>query len=176
MLKGVNLAQLLLSTPWTAIELRLLETYPSANAGVFARVDAHLRGLPPRPSPMRILLETVPDGAETRIIVTGCDGTLDDEASGSGNEARFSLFLEPWQHWLGMRVDASTIAAFCAPDILAHCLWTMTFDGSEELQIEPRVAWQRPREGEIKRTDDATLKRLRAELRTALGLGGKDGV
>ena len=37
--------------------------------------------------------------------------------------------LAHWAEWLGMEIDPDTLTRYTEPDIIAHCLWEMTFFG-----------------------------------------------
>ena len=51
-------------------------------------------------------------------------------------ETQFGLCLRPWAEWLGMEIEQATLDALPASQILAHCLWEMTFHGFEEWQVQ----------------------------------------
>ncbi|MBQ4811396.1 hypothetical protein J8M20_08610 [Pseudoalteromonas luteoviolacea] len=70
------------------------------------------------------------------IDVSGLDGTLYREQDDfdfnlhgeyADKEVPFSLIFIPWRIWLGMRVEQSTLVFFSYEEILAHCLWEMTY-------------------------------------------------
>ena len=55
------------------------------------------------------------------------------------NELTNSLAIEftPWNEWLGMDIDKDTLHKFTELEIIAHCLYEMTFMGfEEEIQAE----------------------------------------
>lgn len=51
-------------------------------------------------------------------------------------ETNFSITFHPWEKWLGMQIDGSTLEKFTASHIAAHCIWDMTFHGFEQWQIQ----------------------------------------
>jgi hypothetical protein len=60
--------------------------------------------------------------------------SVDTECANS--ETDFSLSLEPWQHLMGMRSDPGTVDKFELLQIVANCLWEMTFHGFEQWQVQ----------------------------------------
>ncbi len=138
----MTLAAMVGETPWAAVRTALREAYPDADLVTYGRVFSHVQGLTPEVSTMRIILEQFP-GDERRILVSGVDSSPAPDLEGTRAESRYALMFEPWERWLGMPIDPRSAASFAAAETVAHCLWTMTFDGSEELQLEGRVQWQR---------------------------------
>lgn len=99
---------------------------------------------------MRICLEEVfREGIdeEPYVDVFGKDGTLNKDLPDfhhfsktaskefANSETSFALDLVPWEEWLGMELDPSAFDAYSAPDIVAHCLWEMTFFGFDKETI-----------------------------------------
>jgi hypothetical protein len=106
--------------------------------------------------------------------VSGVDNPPVPDPGGTRAESRYALMFEPWERWLGMQLDPRSTASFPVAETVAHCLWTMAFDGSEELQLEGRVRWQRrfdpPEAASLSETTDEDLKLLKAlgeQLRSA---------
>jgi len=88
--------------------------------------------------------------------VIGMNGTLNRDQDDFGNcgkaadspfaleETAFALTLEPWEEWLGMEIDSDTLNEHAAAQIVANCLWEMTFHGFSQTQIcEEREELQR---------------------------------
>ena len=48
----------------------------------------------------------------------------------------YSLSLTPWAEWLGMEVSVETISNYGINEIVAYCLYDMTFYGFDEEQIQ----------------------------------------
>lgn len=82
------------------------------------------------------------------VEVVGSDGTLNrdskdfhhykdrvDEAFANA-EVQYSLSMTPWNEWLAMEIDTSSLNAFTQPQIAAHCLWEMTFHGFDEADVD----------------------------------------
>ena len=145
--------ELLESVGWPETKAILLWSHPEVAESLddYRLVLAKLRKLVPIESNMRIILrQTVREGLDDEpfIEVVGRNGQLNRDqcdfkyfqdsvdAEYANAETDFSLSLEPWEHWLGMRIDAGTVDEFAAPQIAAHCLWDLTFHGFEQWQVQ----------------------------------------
>ncbi len=47
----------------------------------------------------------------------------------------FSFLLEPWVKWLAIRVPDSLLEKMTPAEIVAHCVWEMTFYGFTQEKI-----------------------------------------
>jgi hypothetical protein len=63
--------------------------------------------------------------------------------------ADFSLSFQRWEEWLASEIDGTTRAGFTGPEILAHCIWDMTFHGFEQVTIQEELAELNRRVDEI---------------------------
>jgi hypothetical protein len=156
----MRLAELLKATNWKAVKRALGETVPECRRALphFRDVYKHIRTLPPIESDMRICLDVVPpeepDGSPW-LVVSGRNGRLqrdepDFQASGHGSDSPFGrsevaygLSLVPWAEWLGMAIDIDTLARCSRDEVVAHCLWEMTWYGYDEDRIQKK--WDRLR-------------------------------
>ena len=55
------------------------------------------------------------------------------------DKGKWSLEVTPWERWLGMAVAATVLRRFSAPEIIAHCLWEMSFDGYTQDAIQGKA-------------------------------------
>jgi len=187
----MTLYELLESTGWHDTKAALLWIYPDTAGDLndYRLVLAKLRKLVPVESNMRIVVRETPGNGpndESSVEVVGRNGQLNrdqddfrhlqvDEDSGYANsETDFSLSFEPWGHWLGMRVDADTLSKLTAPQIVAHCLWDMTFHGFEQWQVQDAMDEIRRRKEEIdamteeeRRQKLISLEEVMRELKSA---------
>lgn len=148
----MKLKELVANTDWNEVKLSLLQSYPDAERSLagFERVFDELLSLTPRRTRMRICLEEVfREGIdeEPYIEVFGKDGTLNKNLPDfrhfsktaskdlANSETSFALDLVPWEEWLGMELDPATLEAYSGFDIIAHCLWEMTFFGFDQETI-----------------------------------------
>jgi hypothetical protein len=62
----------------------------------------------------------------------------------AGDSEHYGFDLSPWEEWLAVRVPAALEAAIPAPEIVAHCIWEMTFYGfTQERVAETRAELER---------------------------------
>ena len=149
----MRLKELLLSTDWGEVKQSLLRSYPDSARIIdkLQRVFETLLSLDCRGTTMRLCLAEVrPEDIdeEPYIDVFGKDGTLNRDLpdfryfSGTAGrdfanlETSFALELVPWEEWPGMELDPSTSQEYSVADLIAHCLWEMTFYGLDQGTIE----------------------------------------
>ena len=147
-----RLSQLIQTTPWAEIQAALMEVCPDAETHLrdYQQLAEELRCLQPSSSSMRISIAMVdledPPGGRA-LDVTGSDGTLNRQIEGfeqllppaaeeyGRQEAKFSLCLRPRAEWLGMAIDDRTMVGFSAAEIIAACLYEMSFHGFDEAEV-----------------------------------------
>jgi hypothetical protein len=146
----VKFKELITSTPWTEIETQLLKAYPNANVSHYKHAHAILRRLKANPNAMRIVLEVLePEGPNLpgEVDVYGLNGTLrsdfeafapkvaDEALDSPDQEMPHALDVTPWEDWLGMQIDPVSLQEFDSAQLIAHCLWELTFHGFEPSEI-----------------------------------------
>lgn len=141
---------------WAGVRHRLVESYPDARSRIegYASAFDTLSFLPPRTATMRIVVESVfRPGLDAQPIVKvyGRNGTqrkeleefrrlqLCTDGEFANAEVAHSLEFTPWEEWLGMEIDAATLAAVAEVAIIAHCLREMTSGGFDQGRIRQRV-------------------------------------
>lgn len=125
---------------WDDVWAALIRLYPDQEKSLdgYRYVFATLRTLQPAESQMRICLADVPErDGESYTDVSGRNGSLrkdnnpeiykDDEIG--NQEEVWGLDFVDWAEWLSMTIDPGTLARYPEAEILAHCLWEMTFYG-----------------------------------------------
>jgi len=149
----MGLKELLLSTDWDEVKQSLLRSYPDSRRTIdkLQRVFERLLSLEGGETKTRLCFaEVMREGIneEPYIEVFGKDGTLNRDLPDfpyfsetarrdfANLEASFALELVPWEEWLGMELDPSTSQEYSASDLIAHCLWEMTFFGFDQATIE----------------------------------------
>jgi hypothetical protein len=147
----MRLIELIRATRWAEVKPHLLEAYPDSDASGYEHVFLNLRSLEVRENPMRIRLEWIEalePGEPPYVDVNGSDGSLhrdredfwmdssEGQASRGDKEVSFALDLTPWEEWLGMNLEASTFEAFTQAEIVAHCLWEMTWHGFDQRKTQ----------------------------------------
>lgn len=148
----MKFAELIATVTWTDVRDQLLSNYPEVKGSIkkYGSVFMELKKLKPVKSGMRIIIqetfrEEIDESPFTEV--TGRDGTLnkdlkDFKYSGksidsdyANSETDYALELTPWEKWLGMEIDTGTLKKYMPTQIVAHCLWEMTFLGFDQSQI-----------------------------------------
>ena len=131
--------KLITRNAWLSIELTLLELYPDEkeNMAGYQKMFNKLQLLSPTPTDITIVVKWETDDF---------DGTKYVDVSGKYNnpktvEKEFSQALEftPWSDWLAMEIASESLQDFNELEIIAHCLYEMTFVGFEEEEIQEKI-------------------------------------
>jgi len=149
----MKLKELLLTTEWKDIEESLVKNYADASKCIdcHEKVFSSLPSLTPAPTELRICIKEVFDkdfDDEPHTEVFGKDGTLNKELSDfkymnekpdsdyANSEVEYAIEFVDWEEWLNMEIDKYTVQKYSNPDIVAHCLWEMTFFGYDKNSIQ----------------------------------------
>ena len=147
----MKLAELVCNCDWGSIRSAILRLYPDdrKNMPGFESVFQRLQALTPAITNMRIVLEEVLDDDENERYtdVCGKDGTLKKEENPEifkdnqiGNqEVSYGIEFVEWEEWIGMDIDSGSLSKYSVSDILAHCLWEMTFYGYTQEAIRKQA-------------------------------------
>jgi hypothetical protein len=162
----MTLAELIRSVSWPEVE-SLIPRFPhepELNVKGYRHVFDELHRLRPAESRMRIVVQEHFDSDfdEAPVLeVLGRNGQLnrdqEDVRSASSemdeewldSETDFALSLTPWEEWLGMQIDPNSLARYSEAEIVAQCLWDMTFHGFEQDQVRDTLTDLKRRIGEI---------------------------
>ena len=119
----MQFGQLVDKYEWTTVADTLFRLYPDQEESREGYESAFgiLHGLQNTPSELVIRVETVVEDSEEYVAVNG-------KMSGD-EEIGYSLMGTDWSEWLSMEVDADALAQFGEVEVLAHCLWEMTWVG-----------------------------------------------
>jgi hypothetical protein len=147
----MRFVELIQTTPWKYVKRALLEAYPDINPAGYKHVFVQLRTLEPIENTMRIRLtwiEPKNDSDARYVDVNGTDGTrfkdlkespkftAASQQSMDEREVTFGLDFKPWNEWLGMNLEPNSLEEFSFEEIVAHCLWEMTFYGFDQTTIQ----------------------------------------
>ena len=138
----MKLQDLIKSNSWLSVELTLLQLYPDQDKMLdeYRSVFENLKSIEPVDNKMRIVLteyDCDPDDEseiKTYVDVSGQDDTKDE----NGRIISYAIEFTEWNKWLGMDITPVTLKYFSELEIIAHCLYEMTFIGygEEEIQVE----------------------------------------
>ena len=171
----MKLNEIIKSYNWLSIELTLLRLYPDQGTMVddYRKVFEKL-----------LLLE--PEEYEMSIVLTENDCDTDDESeirtyvdvSGRKKEKdpnsiiySYAIEFVEWEKWLGMDLAPETTNNFSYLEIIAHCLYEMTFFGynKEEIKeqfdtINDRIEKYKSLSDKEKKEKTITLNELKRRL------------
>jgi len=77
-----------------------------------------------------------------------------------GDPERYGFDLSPWTEWLAIRVPQSLLDKMTATEIVAHCVWEMTFYGFTQEKI---AEFRAELEGNVKEIDEGNAKLIPSE-------------
>lgn len=155
----MKFAELVYKYKWDEVCPALIHLYPNdqKNIAVFKMVFEQLQTLTHAESNMRIILEEVFDEFENGwyTCVSGKNGTLKKEENPEifkddkiGNqEVSYGIEFVDWEEQLGMDIDPGSISNYPETDIIAHCLWEMTFYGYTQEAIKKQSAQLKEKAG-----------------------------
>jgi len=147
----MKFVELVYKYKWDEICSVLISLYPNdqKNISGFKMVFEQLQTLMPAETNMRIILKEVFDEFENEryTCVSGVDGTLKKEENPEifkddkiGNqEVTYGIEFTDWEEWLGMDIDPESTSKYHETDIIAHCLWEMSFYGYTQEAIKKTI-------------------------------------
>lgn len=93
--------------------------------------------LPPADSQMSIVVKHCKDefDGEEYIDVSG----IHQQPQSEEERCSYAIEFTPWKEWLGMEIHPNSLADFSELEIIAHCLYEMTFVGFEEEDIQEEL-------------------------------------
>jgi hypothetical protein len=136
----MKLNDLLKSNNWLSIELTLLRLYPDQIelADEYRNVFEKLRFLEPENYDMSIVLTEYDcdfddeNDIRTYVDVSGRKKEIDPNSLSDS----YAIEFVEWKKWLGMEIAPETIKKFSELEIIAYCLYEMTFIGYVEEEIK----------------------------------------
>ncbi|MBR4147367.1 MAG: hypothetical protein IKX35_06000 [Bacteroidales bacterium] len=124
----MKLKELISQTKWqdVAIAMVIEHPYQRKNLDGYRIIFETLMMIEPVESEYQIRIERTPDILEPEYTYPDVFGIKD------GDENRWSMEFSSWAEWLGMVVCKETLEVFSANQIVANCLYEMTFFGFTE--------------------------------------------
>jgi hypothetical protein len=156
----MKFVELIHSNHWLSIEYTLIGLYPDQeqNIGAYKSVFDRLQKLNPIEEEMQIVLTQYFDDEtnEKRYVdVSGYKETLDEDSLTNS----YAIEFTPWKKWLGMQISKDTLQRFDQLEIIAHCLYEMTFCGYDEEEIQEKFSdIKNSVEGYKNMTDEEKIK------------------
>lgn len=165
----MKFSELIKSQHWLSVELTILDLYPDQSGIIdeYRRVFESLQ-----------LIEPVND--EILIVLTQYDSDTDDDSlpkstyvDVSGRKLKpepnsitdsYAIEFVKWENWLGMTLAPETLENFSELEIIAHCLYEMTFCGYEQEEIQEQFASIKKTVDDYKNLTDEEKKQRKISL------------
>ncbi|PGK52490.1 hypothetical protein CN918_32415 [Priestia megaterium] len=125
----MKLFEVIKQTKWDNVMKHLYIYCDSDVAALFHKIYEKLYILPP-------ITQT-----NEKIFITvdyiSHENKYDTYGSKTTDNYKYILSLSTWEEWLGFYLSSSTLDKMSADEIVAHCMWEMTYYGttSEEVKI-----------------------------------------
>ena len=131
--------KLLQTNAWFSVSAILLQLYPDEVDNISGYEDLY----------NKLLMMDEEDSAITIVVKQqkdDFDGEEYVDVSGKyeypqNEEEMYSQAIEftPWRQWLGMTISEESLSAFTELEIIAHCLFELTFVGFEVDEIQEKL-------------------------------------
>lgn len=141
----MKFSTLIKSHHWLSVEMTLLSLYPEQKESIdgYRTVFDRLQIIEPAIDEMLIVLSEHPcdiddqnDSATTYVDVS--DRKLIPEPDSLTDS--HALEFVKWENWLGMDLAPETVENFNELEIIAHCLYEMTFYGYDQDEIQGQLS------------------------------------
>lgn len=130
----IKFRDVLFETLWIDVEESLLDLYPdpSENIEGYRQVYEELNSLEPSDNEdnCTIVIELQYDDIEKKNYYS---------VSGLIDGMTYGIEFSPWEEWLGYYVDENLLKEMSKEEIVAHCLYEMTWAGFTQKDIKERV-------------------------------------
>jgi hypothetical protein len=140
----MRFADLIFRYEWGEVRPVLLRLYPDQETSIagYEEVYQTLRTISPVQTNMRIIIENLTDDftGEHYVDVSGEVDPQKKETAGGiepmeDAECKYAIEFLDWSEWLDMEIAEEAEAKFLDLEIIAHCLWEMTFVGYNRAEI-----------------------------------------
>jgi len=154
----MKLKDLIDSNNWLSVKLILLELYPDQEVVLeeYQNVFDQLKFSQPENSDMSIVLTEYDsdsdeeDETESYVDVSGKKRVKEENLQTDS----YAIEFVKWKEWLGMDLAPQTIDNFTELEIIAHCLYEMTFISFDEKEIQEQLDTLKERVEEYKGLTD----------------------
>lgn len=124
----MKLKEIISQVSWMDVAIALVTEHPDQRKSVeeYKAVFESLLTMEPRESDYQIQIERVADILDSRYTYPDVFGVK------VGDDKSWSIALSPWAEWIGMDISQKTFDEFSDCQIVANCLYEMTFFGFTE--------------------------------------------
>lgn len=143
----MKLQKLIITTPWEDIKSSILKYYPDQekSIGGYETIYWKLTSLEPSEEKADMVIHVTKisyeENTKTEIDpwydVHGINGTMNEYDPEI--EQTYALEFSKWEEWAGMTIDYMTMEQFSNEDIVAFCMYEMTFFGFEQEAIQEQL-------------------------------------
>ncbi|MBN1118610.1 MAG: hypothetical protein JXA77_15470 [Bacteroidales bacterium] len=169
----MKLKEVIEETEWHDVEPALLRLYPEQKKNIsgFEQVFNKLKQMPANESSITIKVMNVLDDFDC-IEYADVSGYYSKSINNPEKQTQsLAIDFTPWNEWLGMEIDQISLEEFDKFELIAHCLYEMTFYGFNEddiqaelVQIQKSVEELENMTEEEKQTQLKTWDELKREL------------
>jgi hypothetical protein len=128
---------LIKSYNWLSVKTTLLALYPEQieSINAYEEVFNKLQIMQPKEVAIDIILNQHYDDETFEPSCVDVSG-INLNATEDDITDRLAIEFCPWNDWLGMGIDKLTLKEFTELEIIAHCLYEMTYAGYDENEIQ----------------------------------------
>lgn len=131
----MKLESVLKNSKWEKVQEAFIIEYPDPkftdHMDLFKEVYIELGKLEPLTSDFKIRIERIPEINEQDKDFISVSGIRKEHDFSE----RYGLSITMWEKWLGMEMEHETIRDFNYNEIIAYCLYEMTFYGFDQETI-----------------------------------------
>ncbi len=137
----MKFTDLLKNNTWLSIEIVLLQLYPDEkkNISTYEQIFNDLKFREPVFGDISIILRNEQDDFDESEYVDVSGRENNPKENTDALTDALAIEFTPWNEWLGMDIDKNTLQDFTELEIIAHCLYEMTFMGFEEEEIQAEM-------------------------------------
>ncbi|MFA9390605.1 MAG: DUF6557 family protein [Prolixibacteraceae bacterium] len=133
--------ELIEEVEWLNVKPTLFSLYPEQKKSIsgYEQVFQKLKLMPANESLLTINVVNVIDdfdGTEYADVSAYNCNSMDNPEEQTES---FAIEFTPWNEWLGMQIDEISLKEFDKLEIIAHCLYDMTFYGYNEDHIQAEL-------------------------------------
>ncbi len=133
----MKLFELIQTNNWISVKETLLRLYPDQEKAIkaYQKVFSQLLQMDSNASQMEIVIKEYYDEDTDGKSYIDVSGSM---LQGTNEEMSYSYAIEfePWENWLGMSINETSLKEFTELEIISHCLFEMTFVGYDENEIQ----------------------------------------
>lgn len=130
--------KLIQSNNWLSVQGIFLQLYPDQKKSIngYEKVFSDLQQMKSVVSEFELIIEEQVDSFDGEVFVGVCGKKQSVDTTES---EKWALDFTPWEEWLSMTISKDSLENFTELEIIAHCLYEMTFIGFNEETIQKEL-------------------------------------